>query len=86
MTFEEFQEVSKRDLLEQEYLRTESECLGILGDRMILEAARVNKAGEIYMETFSLVTCNKDGKIIMLEAFSDLRVASLLEKAAEQTT
>ena len=78
MTWQEFRDTSTQDLAAQNYLKTESECLGVLGDRMILETGRVNKDGEVYQEVFSLVTLNANGKITMLEAFSDINAAALL--------
>ena len=78
MTWQEFRDTSTQDLAAQNYLKTESECLGVLGDRMILETGRVNKDGEVYQEVFSLVTLNAKGKITMLEAFSDINAAALL--------
>jgi len=82
LSFEEFQKLSAADLAQQDYLRTEAECLGVLGDRMMMEAGRVNKAGEIYQEMFSLVTLNEQGKITMFEAFTDANAAGLLEAVA----
>lgn len=37
MTWQEFHQVTAVDLKEQEYVKTEAQCLGVLGDRMILE-------------------------------------------------
>ena len=81
MTWQEFQETSTQDLTAQNYLKTEGQCLGVLGDRMILETGRFNKDGEVYQEVFALVTLNEDGKITMLEAFSDVNGATLLASA-----
>jgi hypothetical protein len=53
-------------------------CLGVLGDHMILETGRFNKAGEIYVTAYSLLTLNEAGKIVGLEAFSDVQAASLV--------
>jgi len=85
MNWQEFQETTNVDLKAQSYLKTESECLGVLGDRMIMEAGRINQAGEVYQESFALVTLNSDGKIIMLESFSDANVASLVGKAEAES-
>lgn len=86
MNWQEFQETTKIDLETQNYLKTESECLGVLGDRMIMETGRINQAGEVYQESFALVTVNSGGKIIMLESFSDANVASLVGKAGAESS
>ncbi len=77
MTWEEFQSIPNKDLEEQEYEKTESECLGVLGNRFIMEVARINKAGEAYLVAYNLVEFNDEGKIIEFESFSDLKVTSL---------
>ena len=53
-------------------LRTDSECVGLLGDRMIMHTGRVNKAEEIYTEAYFLLTLTGEGKISMIEAFNDV--------------
>jgi len=85
MTWEEFQQTSTKDMAAQDYLSTTAECLGVLGDRFILETGRLNKAGEIYQEMFNLVTLNEEGKIIMLESFSDANAATLVGAASAET-
>lgn len=82
MSWEEFRESSVKDLEEQGYLKTESQCLGVLGDRMLLEAGRFNKAGEEYMTSYSLLTLNEEGKITMFESFTEPNVPSLMIAAA----
>lgn len=88
MSWQEFQETVTADLKAQNYQKTESECLGVLSDRMIMETGRINQANEVYQESFALIPLNKEGKIAMLkitmlESFSDVKVASLTEKAEE---
>lgn len=88
MSWQEFQETVTADLKAQNYQKTESECLGVLSDRMIMETGRINQANEVYQESFALIPLNKEGKIAMLkitmlESFSDVNVASLTEKAEE---
>lgn len=88
MSWQEFQETVTADLKAQNYQKTESECLGVLSDRMIIETGRIKQANEVYQESFALIPLNKEGKIAMLkitmlESFSDVKVASLTEKAEE---
>ena len=80
----EFYQVSSEDLKEQDYLKTESLCLGVLGDRMILENARFNNAGDVYLEAYSLVTLNNTGKIIMVESFSNVNASTLVGAAENE--
>ena len=82
LTWEDFKKLSKQDLEAQNYLKTESQCLGVLGDRLILEAARFNKGGEIYLESYSILTLNEEGKVIMFEAFTDPAAAHLTSAAS----
>jgi len=80
MTWEDFVELSSKDLAEQDYTKTEAQCLGVLGDRMIMETGRFNSKGEVYLEAYALVTLNGDGKIIMMEAFTDVQAPTLLSR------
>ena len=84
MTWEELRNVTVQDLEAQDFLKVEAQCLGVLGDRMIMETGRFNKAGEVYMEAYGLLTLNKEGKILALEAFSDPQVAKLMAAAQEK--
>lgn len=86
LSWEEFRESSMKDLEEQGYLKTESQCLGVLGDRMILESGRFNKAGEEYMSSYSLLTLNEEGKIMMFESFSDVQAPGLIRAASGAET
>lgn len=78
LTWAEFNEQSTKDLEAQNYVKTVAECLGVLGDRLILETGRINKDGEIYTSSYSLLTMNEAGKIIMFEAFTDIQGAGLI--------
>jgi hypothetical protein len=77
MTWKEFQEATSMDLKLQDYAKTESECLGVLGNRLIMEVARINTAGEAYLVAYNLVELNEDGKIVEFESFTDLKATSL---------
>lgn len=77
MTWDEFQKASAVDVKKDDYQKTESECLGVLGRRLILEVARINTAGEAYLVAYNLVEFNEKGKIIEFESFSDLKVTNL---------
>lgn len=81
MSWDEFQESSKKDFESQDFLKTESDCLGVLGDRMLMQIGRINQAGEVYMEAFFLVTLNDAGKITMLESFSNVNASNLMDAA-----
>lgn len=63
-----------KDLEAQGYEETTSNCLGILGNRLILETGRINKAGELYLTATSLVEFNDDGKVVGFEAFTEIVV------------
>ena len=84
MSWETFQELSSKDLAEQNFAKIESQCLGVLGDRMILETGRFNKAGEVYLEAYSILTVNAEGKVTVVEAFADPQLSSLTEQAAKK--
>jgi hypothetical protein len=78
LSWADFQTTVCKDLEEQKYSKSVSECLGVLGDRFIMEVGRINEDGDVYMEAFSLVTINSDGKIIMIEGFSDVNAEGLV--------
>lgn len=82
LTWEEFREASAVDLEKQSYAKTEAVCLGVLGDRMMMEVGRFNTSGDVIVETYSLLTINADGKVTMVETFTDPQVASVVNKAA----
>lgn len=79
LSWADFQTTVCKDLDEQKYAKSVSECLGVLGDRFIMEVGRINEAGEVYMEGFSLVTINAEGKIIMIEGFTDVNAEGLVQ-------
>ena len=81
LTWSEFHTASTKDAKEQDYAKSVAECLGVLGDRFIMEVGRINQAGDVYMEAFLLVTLTPEGKISMLEAFSEVNASGLLEAA-----
>lgn len=82
LSWADFLESAAKDLESQNYAKTEAQCLGILGDRMIMEAGRFNKDGVVYLESYSLVTLDEEGKITMFEAFTDPQASNLLSAAA----
>jgi hypothetical protein len=82
LTWEEFREASAVDLEKQSYAKTEALCLGVLGDRMMMEVGRFNTSGQIIVETYSLLTFNSEGKVTMVETFTDPQVSSVVDKAA----
>ena len=84
LTWGEFHELTTKDLKEQNFLKSESQCLGVLGDRLIMEVGRFNKDGEVYAEAYSLLTFNEEGKIVSVEAFSDPDVGSLLSAVSSK--
>ena len=84
LTWEKFQELCSKDLEAQNFQKIEAQCLGVLGDRMILETGRFNKAGEVYMESYAIVTINSDGKVVMFEAFVDPQMASLTAEVSKK--
>jgi hypothetical protein len=77
MTWKEFQQASQQELVQQDYQNTESECLGVLGNRALMEVARINTAGETYLVAYILVTFDETGKIVEFESFSNLQATSL---------
>lgn len=84
LTWEQFHELSTKDLKKQNFLKSESQCLGVLGDRLIMEVARFNKDGEVYSEAYSLVTFNDDGKVVAFEAFTNPQAESIMEAASSK--
>jgi hypothetical protein len=82
LTWEEFREASAVDLEKQSYAKTEAVCLGVLGDRMMMEVGRFNTSGQIIVETYSLLTFNSEGKVTMVETFTDPQVSSVVDKVA----
>ena len=72
LDWKSFFEMSTAELKEQDYAKTESQCLGVLGPRCILEMGRFNSKGDVYQESISLLTLGQEsGKIVAFEAFTD---------------
>jgi hypothetical protein len=81
MTWSVFQQLLSADFAIAEFSKMEAECLGVLGNRMILEVSRINTSDEVYMTAVSILTLTEDGLIAKTEAFSDPQVAFLADKA-----
>lgn len=81
LTWEVFQELIQKDMVAAEYAKTEAECLGVLGNRMLLEVNRYNKEDELYMNAVSLLTLDADGLVVQCEAFGDPQVESVTSQA-----
>jgi hypothetical protein len=81
MTWDVFGQLIRGDFESAEYAKTEAECLGILGNRMLLEVNRFNKQDEVYMNAVSVLTLNKEGLIERIEAFGDPQVDSVTDQA-----
>ena len=69
------------ELKDQDYLKTETQCLGVLGPRCIMEQGRFNTQGEVYFETVSVLTLNPDGLIVAYEAFTDPMLKAMTDLA-----
>ena len=78
MTWMDFHELTMADAKKQDFAKVECQCLGVLGDRMIMESGRFNAAGEVYLESYSLLTVNNEGKITAFEAFTDPQMSGLI--------
>jgi len=77
-----FLETSTNELKDQDYVKTESQCLGVLGPRLIMETGRFNSKGEVYLEATSILTLSEfTGKIVAYEAFSDPGMQTLRDLA-----
>jgi uncharacterized protein YuzE len=85
MTWDQFTEVAFKDLEAQQYDCTTSNCLGVLGNRMILETGRLNKDGELYMTATSLLEFDDEGKVIGFESFNDVDVDGAVKAAADKS-
>ena len=84
MTWDQFIEAAFKDLEAQKYDYTTSDCLGVLGNRMILETGRMNTDGELYMMASALVEFREDGKVVGWESFNAVDVDSAIA-AVEKT-
>ena len=80
-----FFEMSTAQLKEKDYAKTESQCLGVLGPRAILEMGQFNSKGEIFKESISLLTLGQaSGKIVAFESFTDPEGGVLAQLAEPQ--
>lgn len=84
LTWDEFHKTTTKDLTEQDYQKTEAQCLGVLGSRMILEVGRFNTSGEVYVETYSLLTLDEENKVTCFESFSDPNMGGLMTAVGEK--
>jgi uncharacterized protein YuzE len=84
MTWDEFTEAAFADLEAQNYDCTTSNCLGVLGNRMILETGRLNKEGSLYMTATSLVEFNEEGKVIGFESFNAVDIDGTIKAVSEK--
>ena len=72
MDWKTFFETTIAELAGQDYVKTESQCLGVLGPRCIMESGRFNSKGEVYAETMVVLTLEPEsGLICAVEVFSD---------------
>lgn len=94
MTWQDFLNASTQDLELQNYVKTEAQCLGVLGNRILLEVGRFNTSNTVYLESYMLVTIDDDdtmdsgensGKVVAVETFSDPRVDNLVAAAVAGT-
>jgi hypothetical protein len=76
-----FIDQASAELQDQDYLKTESQCLGVLGPRCIMEQGRFNTKGEVYLEMVAVLTLNVDGLIVAYEAFSEPLLKALTDNA-----
>jgi uncharacterized protein YuzE len=84
MTWDQFTDAAFKDLEAQKYDCTTSNCLGVLGNRMIMETGRMNTDGELYLMATSLVEFREDGKVIGIEAFNAVDIDSVIEAVKEK--
>lgn len=72
MDWKTFFDTTIAELKGQDYEKTESQCLGVLGPRCIMESGRFNTKGEIYAETMVVLTLEEEtGLVCAVEVFSD---------------
>ncbi|KAL3928348.1 MAG: hypothetical protein SGARI_005060 [Bacillariaceae sp.] len=83
MTWDQFTEAAFKDLEAQKYDYTTSNCLGVLGQRMILETGRMNTDAELYMMASMLVEFREDGKIVGIESFNSVDIDTALDAVAK---
>ncbi|GKY95666.1 hypothetical protein MPSEU_000527600 [Mayamaea pseudoterrestris] len=85
MTWDDFRDMALKDLKDQDYSKTETQCLGTLGNRMIMESGRFDTSGNVYLETYQLISFDDQGKITAVEIFADPAATSLFEAATAST-
>ncbi|CAB9524942.1 expressed unknown protein [Seminavis robusta] len=81
-----FVDMATADLKEQDFLKTECQCIGLLGPRCIMEQGRFNNAKELYHENIAVLTFNDKGQIVAYEAFTDPGVNAVSELAGQSVT
>lgn len=81
ISWQEFAELSGSSLEEQDFASVEAACTGILGNRMILETARINSKDEIYMNAFAVLTLSPEGKVASFESFADSVAPAVIDVA-----
>jgi uncharacterized protein YuzE len=85
MGWDQFTDAAFKDLEEQRYDCTTSNCLGVLGNRMILETGRLNKDGELYTTAVSLLEFNDEGKVIGFESFDAVDIDGAVQAVVEKS-
>ncbi|KAG7371318.1 hypothetical protein IV203_019888 [Nitzschia inconspicua] len=85
MTWDQFTKFAFADLESQNYDCTTSSCLGVLGNKMILETGRLNKDGELYMVATSLLEFDEDGNVMGFESFNPLDIDGAVEAVTDKT-
>jgi hypothetical protein len=81
LDWKSFVDQATAELKDQDYLKTESQCLGVLGPRCIMEQGRFNTKGEVYFESVSVLTLSPDGLIVAYEAFTDPMMKTMTDLA-----
>mmetsp|Transcript_38839 Transcript_38839/g.57755 ORF Transcript_38839/g.57755 Transcript_38839/m.57755 type:complete len:152 (-) Transcript_38839:82-537(-) len=84
MTWSLFQESVQKDMVSANYAHSEAACMGVLGNRIILEIGRYNKDDELYMNAVSVLTVNPDGLIEKVESFGDPKMENTAGQAETQ--
>ena len=82
MDWKTFFDTSIAELKGQDYEKTASQCLGVLGPRCIMEAGRFNSKGEIYSEAMVVLTLEEEtGLVCAVEVFSDANLETITSLA-----
>lgn len=85
MSWDQFTDAAFKDLEAQGYASTTSNCLGVLGNRMILETGRLNKDGELYTTATALLEFNGEGKVIGFESFNAVDIDGVVQAVTEKS-